>query len=74
MSQTKKIRTAFYATASGNEPVREWLKQLSAEDRKVLGEDIADGVKVVNGKAIYPRHVNGSGITLKEKPFPVVIE
>ena len=41
MSQTKKIRAAFYATASGNEPVREWLKDLSTEDRKVLGEDIA---------------------------------
>jgi phage-related protein len=41
LSQSKKIRAAFYTTASGNEPVREWLKDLSAEDRKVLGEDIA---------------------------------
>ena len=41
MSLGKKIRAAFYATASGNEPVRVWLKDLSAEDRKVLGEDIA---------------------------------
>ena len=41
MSLGKKIRAAFYATGSGNEPVRSWLKELSAEDRKVLGEDIA---------------------------------
>jgi phage-related protein len=24
----------------GNEPVREWLKSLSLEDRKIIGEDI----------------------------------
>ena len=41
MSLGKKIRAAFYSTGSGNEPVRSWLKDLSAEDRKVLGEDIA---------------------------------
>ena len=41
MSLGKKIRAAFYATGPGNEPVRSWLKELSAEDRKVLGEDIA---------------------------------
>jgi phage-related protein len=37
----KKIRAAFYVTASGNEPVRNWLKELPAGERKVLGEDIA---------------------------------
>ena len=41
MSLGKKIRAAFYATRSGKEPVRSWLKELSSEDRKVLGEDIA---------------------------------
>jgi phage-related protein len=41
MSATKQIRAAFYATASGKEPVRVWLKDLTAEDRKTLGEDIA---------------------------------
>lgn len=41
MSATKQIRAAFYATASGNEPVRSWLKDMSADDRKALGEDIA---------------------------------
>lgn len=38
----KKIRAVFYRSASGAEPVREWLKDdLSAEDRKVVGVDIA---------------------------------
>ncbi len=41
MGTNKKIRAAFFATGSGNEPVREWLKELPAEDRKALGEDIA---------------------------------
>lgn len=50
------------------------LDYVDMDGAVLLGEDIADGVKVVNGKAIYPNHVNGSGITLKDKPFPVVIE
>ena len=41
MSPAKRISAAFYATGGGNEPVREWLKQLSLADRKALGEDIA---------------------------------
>jgi hypothetical protein len=27
---------------SGREPVREWLKELSRDDRKIVGEDIKD--------------------------------
>ncbi|MBN1630272.1 MAG: type II toxin-antitoxin system RelE/ParE family toxin [Thermoleophilia bacterium] len=30
----------FYASATGREPVKEWLLELSAEDRRVVGEDI----------------------------------
>ena len=30
----------FFATAAGNEPVREWLKSLPKEERHVIGEDI----------------------------------
>ena len=30
----------FYRTETGNEPVREWLKELPREDRKIIGEEI----------------------------------
>ncbi len=35
-----KLSVRFYATASGAEPVREWLRSLPAEERKIIGEDI----------------------------------
>ena len=41
MPQLKKTPAAFYATPSGNEPVREWLKGLEDEDRRTVGQDIA---------------------------------
>lgn len=37
----KKAQAFFYATASGAEPVRSWLKSLDDVDRKIIGEDIA---------------------------------
>ena len=30
----------FYASELGAEPVRDWLKQLAAADRRRIGEDI----------------------------------
>ena len=30
----------FYKTDSGSEPVLEWLRELSANERKTIGEDI----------------------------------
>lgn len=30
----------FFSTAAGTEPVRVWLQDLSASDRKIIGEDI----------------------------------
>ena len=30
----------FYKTEQGNEPVREWLQQLSSADKKRIGEDM----------------------------------
>jgi phage-related protein len=36
----KKLPAAFYRSASGAEPVRDWLRALTAADRKVLGYDI----------------------------------
>ncbi len=38
----KRLPAFFHALPSGREPVREWLKSLSAEDRKTVGEDIKD--------------------------------
>jgi len=34
------LSVAFFRTASGNEPVREWLKSLSRKERRAIGEDI----------------------------------
>ena len=34
------LSVRFFATEAGSEPVREWLKGLSAQDRKTIGEDI----------------------------------
>ncbi len=36
----KRLPAAFYELPSGREPVREWLKALSEEDRKIIGEDL----------------------------------
>jgi phage-related protein len=38
----KQLPAAFYQLPSGREPVREWLRCLDGEDRKVVGEDIKD--------------------------------
>lgn len=34
------LSVAFFRTASGREPVREWLKSLPREERRIIGEDI----------------------------------
>ena len=41
MSTSRKIPAIFYRSASGSEPVREWLKTLDKADRQTVGEDIA---------------------------------
>lgn len=38
----KRLPAAFFALPSGREPVREWLKDLGRDDRKIVGEDIRD--------------------------------
>lgn len=38
----KRLPAAFYRLPSGREPVREWLKTLGDEDRKIIGEDVKD--------------------------------
>lgn len=36
----KRIPAKFYKTEAGNEPVREWLKQLAPAERRLIGIDI----------------------------------
>ena len=36
----KQVPAIFYRTEAGGEPLREWLRSLSPEDRKRIGEDI----------------------------------
>ena len=36
----KQLPASFYELPSAREPVREWLKALCEEDRKIIGEDI----------------------------------
>jgi phage-related protein len=40
MERETPLPVIFYCTASGREPVREWLKSLSSEERKIISEDI----------------------------------
>ena len=34
------LEVVFYKSSAGNEPVRDWLKKLDKEDRKIIGSDI----------------------------------
>jgi phage-related protein len=36
-----EIPVVFYRTAAGAEPVREWLRSLSTDDRRTIGTDLA---------------------------------
>ena len=36
----QKTPLIFFRTASGSEPVREWLKDLPPEDRREMGKDL----------------------------------
>ncbi|MGE0039349.1 MAG: type II toxin-antitoxin system RelE/ParE family toxin [Xanthobacteraceae bacterium] len=38
----KRLPAYFFQLPSGREPVRDWLRALPDEDRKVIGEDIKD--------------------------------
>ncbi len=36
----KKIALIFFRTPAGSEPVREWLKELSEDERHAIGKDL----------------------------------
>ena len=38
----KRLPAFFYELPSGRAPVREWIRALDRDDRKVVGEDIKD--------------------------------
>ena len=40
MDFIKTIPVRFYQEDSGNEPVREWLRELPNKDKKIIGRDI----------------------------------
>jgi phage-related protein len=40
MEQNFILTVTFYRTDAGNEPVREWLKDLSKDNKRIIGEDI----------------------------------
>ena len=37
----RPIALAFWRTSAGREPVRDWLKELPREDKRIIGRDIA---------------------------------
>jgi phage-related protein len=40
MDRLKKITARFFESETGKKPVREWLLELSGEDRRIIGYDI----------------------------------
>jgi phage-related protein len=40
MKSDRPLNVVFFKTDMGNEPVREWLKDLPKEDCKIIGSDI----------------------------------
>jgi phage-related protein len=39
-ARPRPLSVVFFRSATGNEPVREWLKSLPADERKQIGADI----------------------------------
>jgi len=40
MIASPRLKVVFYKSSSGKEPVREWLKSLPRNEKKIIGEDI----------------------------------
>jgi len=40
LGSDKKLEVRFYQSALGNEPVREWLKEFSTDDKRIIGADL----------------------------------
>ncbi|HEY3898764.1 MAG TPA: type II toxin-antitoxin system RelE/ParE family toxin [Chthoniobacter sp.] len=40
MADPRPLPVVFFRTQTGNEPVRNWLKDLPANERRMIGEDL----------------------------------
>ncbi len=40
------LQVVFYKSELGNEPVREWLKSLSPNEKKIIGTDVKTVLKI----------------------------
>ncbi len=40
MSDEFRLKVVFYRTHTGKEPVRDWLQNLTRNEKKIIGEDI----------------------------------
>jgi hypothetical protein len=40
MKAERLLNVVFFKTQAGNEPVRDWLKNLPKEEKKIIGEGI----------------------------------
>jgi phage-related protein len=38
--ESLRLKVIFFRTRRGNEPVREWLKSLPHEEKRIIGEDV----------------------------------
>ncbi|NDP38030.1 MAG: type II toxin-antitoxin system RelE/ParE family toxin [Rhodoferax sp.] len=50
MSSTRKMPAIFYRSASGDEPVREWLKALDKVDRQAIVDHLRGSIWEVRSK------------------------
>ena len=41
MASARRLPAHFYRTATGTEPARDWLLELSGAERQIIGENIA---------------------------------
>ena len=41
MASARRLLATFYRSASGDEPVRNWLKALNKQERQIIAENIA---------------------------------
>jgi phage-related protein len=40
MGDEMRLQVYFFKTTSGKQPVRDWLKEMPLEDRKIIGDDL----------------------------------